>query len=42
MEYWSVVKKDVNTIAIIPTLQYSNTPKIADIERKQDGLPWIE
>jgi hypothetical protein len=27
MEYWSVEIKDVNPLAITPTLQYSNTPK---------------
>jgi hypothetical protein len=39
MEYWSVEKKDVNPLAITPTLQYSNTPKLIEIESSHDGLP---
>jgi len=39
MEYWSVEKKDVNPLAITPTLQYSNTPKFMEIESFYDGLP---
>jgi len=38
MEYWSVGKKDINPLAITPTLQYSNTPKPMEIERSDDGL----
>jgi len=30
MEYWRVDKKAFNPIAITPTLQYSNTPKLDD------------
>jgi len=30
MEYWSVDKKAINPLAITPTLQYSNIPKIDD------------
>ena len=32
MEYWKVEKKDINPLAITPTLQYSNTPKLCEIE----------
>jgi hypothetical protein len=32
MEYWSVEKKDVNPLAINPTLLYPNTPKLIEIE----------
>jgi len=32
MEYWSVEKKDVNPFVITPTLQYSNTLKLIEIE----------
>ena len=40
MEYWSVEKKkDINPITITPTLQYSNTPKLVEVERFQDRLP---
>jgi len=39
MEYWSVEKKDVNPFVITPTLQYSNPPKLIEIESYQDGLP---
>jgi hypothetical protein len=31
MEYWSVEKKDITPLAIAPTLQYSNTPKLIGI-----------
>jgi hypothetical protein len=31
MEYWSVEKKDIKPLAITPTLQYSNAPKLIDI-----------
>jgi hypothetical protein len=31
MEYWSVEKKDINTLAITPKLQYSNTPKFVSV-----------
>jgi hypothetical protein len=39
MEYWSVQKKDINPLVIAPTLQYSNTPKLIEIESSHDGLP---
>jgi hypothetical protein len=39
MEYWSFGKKDVNPLAITPTLQYSNTPKSMGIESSDGGLP---
>ena len=39
MEYWSVEKKDINSSVITPILQYSNTPKLIEIESYQDGLP---
>ena len=39
MEYWSVEKNDINPIAITPTLQYSNTPTVIEIERFRGGLP---
>ncbi len=32
MEYWSVEKKDIHPLAITPTLQYSNAPKLIGIE----------
>jgi len=32
-------KKDINPLAITPTLQYSNTPKLTGIENHHDGLP---
>ena len=39
MEYWSVDKKGINPLTITPTLQYSNTPKLIQIETGHDGLP---
>ena len=39
MDYWSVEKKDINLLAITPTLQYSNTPKLVEIESSHDRLP---
>jgi len=39
MEYWGVEKKDINPLAITPTLQYSNTPKLIEIESFHDRLP---
>jgi hypothetical protein len=39
MEYWSVEIKGVNPFVITPTLQYSNTPKLIEIESYHDGLP---
>jgi hypothetical protein len=39
MEYWSVGKKDINPFVITPILQYSNTPKLIEIESHHDGLP---
>jgi len=39
MEYWSVDKKGINPLTITPTLQYSNTPKLIQIETCHDGLP---
>ena len=38
MEYWSVEKKEINPFVIIPTLQYSNAPKLIEIESYYDGL----
>jgi len=38
MEYWSVEKKDINPFVITPILQYSNTPKLIEIESYHDGL----
>jgi hypothetical protein len=38
-EYWSVKKKDINPLVITPTLQYSNSPKLIEIESYYDGLP---
>jgi hypothetical protein len=32
MEYWSVEKRDVTPLAVNPTLQYSNTPKLIEIK----------
>jgi hypothetical protein len=39
MEYWSIEKKDINPLAITPSLQYSNTPKLIEIKSPQNGLP---
>jgi hypothetical protein len=39
MEYWSVEKKGTNPLAITPTLQYSNTPKLIEFESSHDRLP---
>jgi hypothetical protein len=39
MEYWSVEKKETNPFIITPILQYSNTPKLIEIESHHDGLP---
>jgi len=41
MEYWSFEKKDINPLAITPPLQYSNTPKIIEIESPHHGLPYF-
>jgi hypothetical protein len=41
MEYWSVEKKDINPFVITPTLQYSNTPKLIEIECSHNGLPYF-
>ncbi len=38
MEYWSVEKKDIISLVITPTLQYSNTPELIEIESSHDGL----
>jgi hypothetical protein len=38
MEYWSAVKRDANSLAITPTLQYSNAPKLIEIECSHHGL----
>jgi len=38
MEYCSIDKKDINPLAITPTLHYSNTPKLIEIETSHDGL----
>jgi hypothetical protein len=39
MECWSVDKKHIIPLAITPTLHYSNTPKLFEIECSHDGLP---
>ena len=39
MEYWSVEKKDIYPFVITPILQYSNIPKLSEIESYYDGLP---
>ena len=41
MEYWSVEKKDITHFVITPTLQYSNTPKLIEIESHHDELPYL-
>ncbi len=38
MEYWSVEKKDINPLPIMPTLRLNN-PTIIEIESSHDGLP---
>jgi hypothetical protein len=38
MAYWRVEKKDINSLAITPTRQYSNTPKLIEIESSHDGF----
>ena len=32
MEYWSIEKNDVKPLAITPTLHYSNTPNLIEIQ----------
>jgi len=39
MEYWRVENKDINPLVITPLLQYSNLPKLIEIESHHDGLP---
>ncbi len=39
MESWSVEKKDIIPLAITPTLQYSNAPKLIEIESSHHRLP---
>jgi hypothetical protein len=39
MEYWSIEKKDIMPLAIAPTLQYCNTPKLFEIKIFQQRLP---
>jgi hypothetical protein len=39
MEYWSVDKKGINPLTITPTLQYSKTPKLIEIETSHYRLP---
>jgi hypothetical protein len=39
MEYWSVEKKDIKPFFIAPTLHYSNTPRLFEIESSHDGSP---
>jgi len=39
MEYWSAEKRHITPLAINPTLQYSDTPKLIENERHHDGLP---
>ena len=39
MEYWGAAKKDVSPSAITPTLQFSNTPKLIEINSAHHGLP---
>jgi hypothetical protein len=34
-------KKDIYILAITPTLQYSNTPKLIEIKDCHGGLPFI-
>jgi hypothetical protein len=41
MEYWSVEKKDINPFVSTPILQYSNTPKLVEIESYYGGLPFL-
>jgi len=38
MEYWSV-EKNINPLVITPTLQYSITPRLTEIESTHDGSP---
>jgi hypothetical protein len=39
MEYWRVEKRYITPFVITPTLQYSNTPKLIEIESYRDRLP---
>jgi hypothetical protein len=39
MEYWSVEKTVNSPFTITPTLQYSNTPKLIEIESSIYGIP---
>ena len=40
MEYWSVEKKDIKSLAITPALQRSNAPKLTEIESYHYGIPF--
>ena len=39
MESWSIEKKDIYPFVITPILQYSNTPKLIEIESYDVGIP---
>ena len=41
MEYWSIEKQAIKTIVITPSIQYSNTPKLIEIEISQQILSCI-
>jgi hypothetical protein len=43
VEYWIVEKKDINPFVFNPILQYSDTPKLVEIESNYDGFPsvWV-
>jgi hypothetical protein len=36
MEYWSAEKRDITPFVITPILQYSNAPKLIEIESYYD------
>ena len=41
MEYWCVDNKNGNSLAITPTLQYSNSPYLIKIDTSHDGLTFF-
>jgi hypothetical protein len=41
MEYWSVDGTTINPSAITPPLQFSNTPKLNNVEFSQDDSPYF-
>jgi len=42
LEYWSIGEKDIKPLAITPSLQYSNTPKLIENKIFQEILPCFD